>query len=121
MKTQDKKNLIRGWPVYLLCVVLLIGMTILYIQNLSKHGNEPLPDLIAKNLKGPDQPFQSLDDVINSRKTWEPALPDWQGKTLPELTFTKSNGQIGKLSDYEGGQIILIIGGIISEFRHSCS
>lgn len=102
--------MISGWPVYLLFAVLLTGMVILYRQHLSKHGNESLPELITKNLEGRDQTFQSLDDVINSRKTWEPVLAKWQDRILPDLTYAKSNGEIGKLSDLEGKQIILVIG-----------
>ena len=87
MESQDRKNLISGWPVYLLCVILLAGMAMLYRQNLSIHGNKSLPELISKNIQGNDHPFQSLDDVINDRKSWEPALPDWQAKELPNFTF----------------------------------
>lgn len=112
MNKKDRNNLIRGMPVYLLCVVLLAGMVILYRQNLSKHGNEPLPKLITKNLQSAGRPSQSVDDVINSRKTWEPILPQWQGKQLPNLTFTLPNGQTKQLSDYAGRQIILILGAV---------
>lgn len=110
MDKKDQNNLIRALPVYLLCVVLVVGMVILYRQKLSKHGNEPLPALITKNLQSMNQPFESVDEVINSRQSWEPVLPDWQGKELPNLTFTLSNGQKKNLSDYDGRQIILIIG-----------
>ena len=110
MKAQDRKNLINGWPVYLLFIVLAAGMVALYHQRLSKHGNEPLPKLITQNLEETKHTYQNLDDVINSRRTWEPVLPDWQGKILPNLTFTSINGDKKQLTDYEGRQIILVIG-----------
>ena len=110
MKTQDRKNLIRGMPIYLLCIVLLAGLAILYHQNLSKHGNEPLQDSIAKNLKKLEDPFNSVDDVINNRKSWEPILFDWKGKILPNLTFNSITDGKQQLSDFQGKQIILVIG-----------
>ncbi len=109
MDPKDRYNLIHGWPVYLLCAVLIAVMVLLYRQKLSKHGDEPLSELISKNLQSGRSP-QSIDQVINSRQSWEPILPDWQGKELPNLTFTLPNGQKKDLSEYVGRQVVLLLG-----------
>jgi thiol-disulfide isomerase/thioredoxin len=109
MDKKDRHNLIHGWPVYLLFAVLIAVMVLLYRQKLIKHSNEPLSKLIAKNLQA-GRSLQSIDQIINSRQSWEPTLPDWQGKTLPNLTFTLPDGQQKNLADYYGRQVVLLIG-----------
>ncbi|MEJ5260159.1 MAG: hypothetical protein WHS88_08230 [Anaerohalosphaeraceae bacterium] len=110
MKKQERYFLIQGLPVYLVLLILIAGMVILYYRKLSKHGNEPLPVLISKNLRGFQPPYQSIDEVINSRKTWEPVLPDWQGRLLPGLSFFLPNGEIRQLEDYRGRDCLLLLG-----------
>ncbi|HOK66035.1 MAG TPA: redoxin domain-containing protein [Anaerohalosphaeraceae bacterium] len=110
IKKDDRKFLIQGLPVYFVLLVLIAGMVILYRQKLSRHGNEPLGDLISKNLRGFQPQYQTIDEVINSRKTWEPVLPDWQGREVPDLTFFLLNGECRHLADYRGRECIVIIG-----------
>ncbi|HOQ04029.1 MAG TPA: redoxin domain-containing protein [Anaerohalosphaeraceae bacterium] len=110
IKKDDRKFLIQGLPVYFVLLVLIAGMVILYRQKLSRHGNEPLGDLISKNLRGLQPQYRSIDDVINNRKTWEPVLPDWQGREVPDLTFFLLNGECRHLADYRGRECIVIIG-----------
>lgn len=110
IKKDDRKFLIQGLPVYFVLLVLIAGMIILYRQKLSRHGNEPLGDLISKNLRGFQPQYQSIDDVINSRKTWDPVLPDWQGRKVPDLAFSLLNGESMHLADYRGRECIVIVG-----------
>jgi hypothetical protein len=109
MDKKDRYNLIHGWPVYMLCVVMIAVMVFLYRQKLSKHGNEPLSKMISKNLQS-GRSIQSIDQVINTRQSWEPVLPDWQGKELPNLTFTMPDGKKKDLAGCVGRQVVLLIG-----------
>lgn len=110
VKKQERHFLVQGLPVYFVLLILIAGMVILYYRKLSKHGNEPLPVLISKNLRGFQPDYRTLDEVINSRKSWEPVLPDWQGRVLPALPFFLPNGQIGQLEDYRGRDCLVLIG-----------
>lgn len=110
IQKEDRKFLIQGLPVYLLMLVLIAGMVVLYHRKLSRHGNETLPVLISKNLQGFEPEYHSIDDVINKRKTWEPALPQWQGRELPNLTLYLAGGEPGHLTDYRGRECIVVLG-----------
>lgn len=110
IKKEDRKFLIQGLPVYFVLLVLIAGMVILYQKKLSKHGNEPLPVLISKNLRGIEPEYRSLDDVINARKSWEPALPDWQGRQVPDFTLILPGGQTRHLADFQGQECVILIG-----------
>jgi len=50
----------------------------------------------------------SLDEVIESRDTWDVALPEWSGRAAPDFTVTDVDGVEHKLSDYRGRNVLLV-------------
>jgi len=98
MQSQDKKNLIKGLPFYLLMLLLIVGLVVLSRQRGFRAG------------RGDSPVYHSLDEVINSRQTWEPVLADWQGKEVPDLVFVLPNGQTKHLADYRGRECVVIVG-----------
>ena len=50
----------------------------------------------------------SLEDVIESRETWDVALPEWSGRAAPDFTVTDVHGAEHRLSDYRGRNVLLV-------------
>lgn len=99
MKRQDKKNLVKGLPFYLLMLLLIVGIVVLSRQRAFREG------------RGNAAPaYHSIDEVINRRQTWEPVLADWQGKEVPDLVFLLPDGQTRHLADYRGRECVVIVG-----------
>ena len=110
MKTQDKENLIKSWPVYLLFVMLLAVMVLFYSHHTPPHGNVPLRESIRQSLtSNSDIQYSSIDEVINDRKFWQPILPGWQGKPVPPFEISRPNQKPLDLSFYTGRQVIVVI------------
>ena len=49
-----------------------------------------------------------LEDVVNSRKTWDLAFPSWSGKAVPDFTINDIDGRTHTLSDYRGKDLLVV-------------
>lgn len=111
MRKQDKRNLIRSWPVYSLFLMLIAVLAIFYKFNQNRIKNEPLADSIARSFygAGTNRQFETIDAVINDRKSWHPLLPGWQGKPTNDFSFTTPDEQPHQLNDSAGKQTIVLV------------
>ncbi|MBN1505753.1 MAG: TlpA family protein disulfide reductase [Sedimentisphaerales bacterium] len=64
------------------------------------------PIQAAKSLSGDSK--ASLQKAIEEAKTWEPAFEQWQGKIAPDITLTDINGNVHKLSNYRGKDVLVV-------------
>ncbi|MBN1456490.1 MAG: TlpA family protein disulfide reductase [Sedimentisphaerales bacterium] len=53
----------------------------------------------------------SLETITKYARTWAPILHEWYGNKAPELVFNDLNGNIRKLSEYNGKNILLLFWG----------
>ena len=125
---RKNSDLIKGWPVYLVFLIL-IAVVIWALKNKhSKPFSEPLAKSISHSFApgaradagGEDkqdafhtaetyivQPTPSnekkplgLQEIISNRRTWKPVWPDWYGKAAEDFSFQDINARQHKLSDY---------------------
>jgi peroxiredoxin len=55
------------------------------------------------------EPSVSIQNVVKAAKTWSPAAEQWWGKIAPDFTLTDINGNVHKLSDYRGKNVVVVI------------
>ena len=133
---RKNSDLIKGWPVYLVFLIL-IAVVIWALKNQpSRPFSEPLAKSISQiiapgeqaDASGEDkqdafhtaetyivQPTPSnekepmdLQQIISNRRTWKPVWPDWYGKAAEDFSFQDINGKDHKLSDYRGKNVLVI-------------
>lgn len=111
MRNQDKRNLIRSWPVYLLFLTLMVVMLAFYNRNQARLQNETLARSVQKSFYGvsEDRQFRTIDEVINDRKSWHPLLPDWRQKPIEDFAFTTPANQTRRLSDFSGRPTVVLV------------
>ena len=134
--TQEKSDLIKGWPVYLVFLIL-IAVVIWALKNQpSESQNKSLTESVSRSIKLGQQTDPgakddqstfhtaetyvapptgtiekeslALQEIISNRRTWKPVWPDWYGKAAEDYSFQDINGNDHKLSDYRG-KIVLVI------------
>jgi peroxiredoxin len=49
----------------------------------------------------------TLEDVIRTRRSWNPVYMSWYGRTAPDFTLTDIYGKEHRLSDYRGKNVII--------------
>lgn len=112
-----KNSLIKGWPVYLVFLVL-IGAVIWALKNQPSRGGFEAgggrfhpADVHVSEAEWSEitqgEPT-SLDEIISARRTWDPVWTDWYGKTAADLELKDISGKTHKLSDYRGKNVIVI-------------
>lgn len=82
-------------------VVLIVGglVAVLMAGAFAIVSNQPVKS---------DNVQRRLEDVIESRETWDVAFPAWSGKTAPDFTVGDLDGTEHKLSDYRGRNVLLV-------------
>jgi len=60
----------------------------------------------AKGLFG--EPKTSLQNAISEAKTWGPVFDPWRGKIAPDLALTDTEGNVHKLSDCRGKDVLVV-------------
>jgi len=60
----------------------------------------------AKGLFG--EPKTGLQNAINEAKTWGPVFDPWRGKIAPDFALTDIEGNVHKLSDYRGKNVLVV-------------
>jgi len=68
---------------------------------------ESTDEFAETNTKLTTGPKRSLNDVIRTRRYWNPAYTSWYGKAAPDFTLTDITGKQHKLSDYHGKDVML--------------
>jgi len=66
------------------------------------------PIAAAKSLFG--EPKTSLQNIISEAKTWgpAPAFEQWRGKIAPDFTLTDTEGNVHKLSNDRGKNVLVV-------------
>jgi len=65
------------------------------------------PIQAAKSLFGDSK--ASLQKATEEAKTWKPAFEQWQGKLAPDFTLTDLDGNVQKLSNYRGKDVLVVM------------
>lgn len=50
----------------------------------------------------------SLQEIVDSRRTWDPAFESWTGKVAANFTVKDLQGKEHKLSDYRGKDVLVV-------------
>jgi len=55
------------------------------------------------------EPKPSLQAIIDaSKQKWDAVFPEWWGKPAPDFTLTDIDGNVHKLSDYHGRDVVVV-------------
>lgn len=103
MRQQDKRNVIRAWPVYTVLILLLGSIFWTYRNNLFKNTNKPLGEAIAGKLDP-----TGLRAIVESRQGWDIVFEDAWGSLATDFSYTDIQGNTGRLSDHRGKHVILV-------------
>jgi len=112
-----ENSVIKGWPVYLVFLVL-IGAVIWALKNqpprtgFEAGGERFRPaDVHVSEAEWSEitqgEP-KSIAEIISARRTWKPVWTDWYGQTAADLELKDIFGKTHKLSDYRGKDVIVI-------------
>jgi len=77
-------------------------------ESVKTDTNVPASPRPAKNEQSQATPKLRLNDVIGAAKTWEPVYTSLCRKPAPDFVLTDIIGNIHKLSDYRGKDVLLI-------------
>lgn len=112
-----ENNLIKGWPVYLIFLIL-IGAVIWALRNQPSRSEFGVGDgrFRPADIHVDDVQWsqitqgepKSLAEIIDARRTWKPVWTEWYGQTAPVLELKDIGGKTHKLSDYLGKNVLLI-------------
>ena len=50
----------------------------------------------------------SLDNIVNSRQSWDVAFESWSGKAAPDFVVNDINGQTHSVRDYRGKNMLVV-------------
>ncbi|HEV59240.1 MAG TPA: TlpA family protein disulfide reductase [Phycisphaerales bacterium] len=103
MREQDKKNIIRAWPVYAVLLLLLGFVVWTYWKNPPNNSGKPLSDAIAGKLDP-----TGLRGIIESRRGWDIAFEDSWGTLATDFSYTDVNGDTARLSDHRDKNVMLV-------------
>jgi peroxiredoxin len=67
---------------------------------------------VRKQSPNPQSPTSTspagLENIVNSRTTWDVAFPSWNGKSAADFTVNDIDGQTHSLSDYHGKNLLVV-------------
>jgi len=121
-----ESSVIKGWPVYLVFLIL-IGAVIWALKNQPSKGGFEVGRSPAPGSAGPGEQGdvfhpadigvheaevsvepKSISEIISARRTWKPVWTNWYGQTAPAVDLKDISGKAHKLSDYRGKNVLLI-------------
>jgi len=105
---REKNNLIGGWPVYLTCLLLVAAVYWASRKYPSMHRNRSLGKAIAMNISGQSPPLDTMQDIIDVRRTWDPVLMDWYGRKPRDFAFTDITGKEHRLAEFLGKNLLVV-------------
>ena len=104
----EKNNLLKAWPIYLVCLMMIAALYHVGQKHPSKHKNSTLGKSISKNIS-PDKPdLVDMQSIIDARRGWEPVLMDWYGKVPGDFGFVDIGGRELKISDFLGKDVVVV-------------
>ena len=110
-----ENSVIKGWPVYLVFLVL-IGAVVWALKNqpsgtvLEGSGSTTVfhpADIHVHEADVSGEP-KSIAQIISARRTWKPVWMDSYGQMAADLELKDISGKTHKLSDYRGKNVIVI-------------
>lgn len=104
----EKNNLLKAWPVYLVCLVLIGAMYRVGQKHPSKHKYTSLGESISKNIAPKPPALDTMQEIIDARRSWEPVLMDWYGKVPEDFSFVDIAGEEFRFSDFLGKNVIVV-------------
>jgi len=121
-----ESSVIKGWPVYLVFLIL-IGAVIWALKNQPSKGGFEVGRSPAPGSAGPVEQVdvfhpadigvhevevsgepKSISEIISARRTWKPMWTGRYGQTAAEVDLKDIAGKSHKLSDYRGKNVLLI-------------
>jgi len=90
-----------GWFVVPLIAVAVVAV-FATVRNSSLNSRSPVSTPPATT------PSASLDNIVNSRTTWDVAFPSWNGQSASDFTVNAIGGQTHKLNDYHGKNLLVV-------------
>ena len=110
-----ENSVIKGWPVYLVFLVL-IGAVVWALKNQPSgsafEGSGPTTvfhpaDVHVHEADVSGEP-KSIAQIISARRTWKPVWTNSYGQMAADLELKDIFGKTHKLSDYRGKNVIVI-------------
>ena len=110
-----ENSVIKGWPVYLVFLVL-IGAVVWALKNQPSgsafEGSGPTTvfhpaDIHVHEADVSGEP-KSIAQIISARRTWKPVWTNSYGQMAADLELKDIFGKTHKLSDYRGKNVIII-------------
>lgn len=110
-----ENSVIKGWPVYLVFLVL-IGAVVWALKNQPSgsafEGSGPTTvfhpaDVHVHEADVSGEP-KSIAQIISARRTWKPVWTNSYGQMAADLELKDIFGKTHKLSDYRGKNVIII-------------
>jgi peroxiredoxin len=77
-------------------------------ESAKTETNVPAGPRPVKNEQSQAAPILSLNDVIRAAKTWQPVYTSLYRRPAPDFVLIDITGNIHKLSDYRGKDVLLI-------------
>ena len=97
----SKQDIVRkaGW---LVAVVIAVAVVAVFAA-VRRNSDNPEQASVA-----PLENLASLESIVNSRKTWDVPFPSWTGKKAPDFSVKSLDGQVHRLSDYSGKNVLVV-------------
>ena len=94
----SRQQIVRkaGWFVVVLVAVVVVAVFA------TVRNNSPSSAPISGTVPA------SLENIVNSRKSWDVAFESWSGKSAPDFTVNSIDGQVHNLSDYHGKNLLVV-------------
>ena len=93
-----RQQIVRKAGGFAAVVVAVAVMAVFAVVRNSSSNSEPISG------RGP----ASLENIVNSRTTWDVAFPSWNGKSAADFTVNDIDGQTHSLSDYHGRNLLVV-------------
>ena len=94
----SRQQIVRkaGWLVGVLVAVVVVAV----FARVRNHS----PSSAPISGTGP----ASLDNIVNSRQSWDVAFESWSGKAAPDFVVNDINGQTHSVRDYRGKNMLVV-------------
>jgi len=89
-----------AWPAAVVAIAILAAIVLWALVKPKSPEHSYTQD--------PSRPKPTINEILNSAKTWGPAYATWIGTTAPDFALTDVSGKQHKLSDHRGKNVMLI-------------
>jgi peroxiredoxin len=121
----SQKERIIVWVAICISIIAIAAVVVLAVKgrqsaedtDIVYHPEPPSPESLVESsretAKTDIRPAGSakvtLENVIRTRRGWNPIYESWYGRMSPDFTLTDIDGKEHKLSDYRGKNVIITI------------